>query len=85
MLWTYLERFCIEQDGGATVDWVVLTAALAGFGSLVLFEVASGARAASDILEGHLTTADVPSGSALDRVINETLRAERGGNVAPAE
>jgi len=36
-------KFCLAEDGAVTVDWVVLTAAIGGFGVAVITTVANGA------------------------------------------
>ena len=37
------EKFIQSEDGAVTVDWVVLTAAIIGFGLVVLTLIAAGA------------------------------------------
>ncbi len=37
---TALKRFCNDQSGAVTVDWVVLTAAIVGLGMIVLIPIA---------------------------------------------
>ena len=37
------EQFIQSEDGAVTVDWVVLTAAIIGFGLIVMVLIATGA------------------------------------------
>lgn len=52
-------RFCKDEDGAVTVDWVVLTAAIVGMGVVVITTVANGALDHSSGLNSHLLNADV--------------------------
>ncbi|WP_417273294.1 hypothetical protein [Celeribacter halophilus] len=50
-----------EEDGSVTVDWVVLTAAIAGLGTAVLLAVSSGALDLGDAVGANLSTQGVKS------------------------
>jgi Flp pilus assembly pilin Flp len=52
----YLNKFCQDEDGAVTVDWVVLTAALVGFGTAIIWTIAGGALDHSTGLGAHLDT-----------------------------
>lgn len=54
-----LKNFETEEDGAVTVDWVVLTAAVVGFGMLVLVPVAFSTDSASDRVGGYIEGVDV--------------------------
>lgn len=53
--------FLESEDGAVTVDWVVLTAAIIGFGMVVILSVAGGATNVSDSLGASLNDANPPS------------------------
>ncbi len=55
----YLASFIYDQDGAVTVDWVVLTAAIVGFGAAVILTIANGALDHSAGLGAHLLAEDV--------------------------
>jgi hypothetical protein len=54
-----LKNFETEEDGAVTVDWVVLTAAIVGFGMLVLVPVAFSTDSASDRVGNYIEGVDV--------------------------
>ena len=54
-----ISRFCKDEDGAVTVDWVVLTAAIVGLGVIVITTIANGALDHSSGLNSHLLNADV--------------------------
>lgn len=56
-----IRRFCLDEDGAVTIDWVVLTGGLLIFGVLA---AASVSRAATDLSGGvgaRLGSAAVPN------------------------
>ena len=53
------KRFLADETGAVTVDWVVLTAAIVGLGTVVITTVANGALDHSTGLGAHLLDEDV--------------------------
>lgn len=56
---TYFRKFRQDEDGAVTVDWVVLTAALVGFGAAIIWTIAGGALDHSTGLGAHLDTRNI--------------------------
>ncbi len=56
-----LVKFLKSEDGAVTVDWVVLTAAIIGFGLVVITLVAGGATDVSSSLGASLGDAEPPA------------------------
>lgn len=50
----FLGRFRKQEDGAVTVDWVVLTAALVGLGTIVIVTIGKSATDRSDGLGAYL-------------------------------
>ena len=48
------KRFQYDESGAVTVDWVVLTAAIVGMGTVVITTIAGGALDHSTGLGAHL-------------------------------
>jgi Flp pilus assembly pilin Flp len=55
----YLTRFWNEQSGAVTVDWVVLTAAMAGFGFAVASIITTAANDPADGMGARLAEMEV--------------------------
>jgi Flp pilus assembly pilin Flp len=55
----YLTRFWDEQSGAVTVDWVVLTAAMAGFGFAVASIITTAANDPADGMGARLAEMEV--------------------------
>jgi len=55
----FLAQFYTEDDGAVTVDWVVLTAAIAGLGIAVIASVSAGALNHASGLAAHLDAQSV--------------------------
>lgn len=55
----YLHRFLHEESGAVTVDWVVLTAAMASFGFGVAMIITTAAQDPADGLGAVLTNIEV--------------------------
>ena len=55
-----------EEDGAVTVDWVVLTAAIAGLGTAVLLAVSSGALDLGDAVGADLSGQGIKSYTSSD-------------------
>ena len=55
------KRFIESEDGAVTVDWVVLTAAIIGFGLVVIMSVSGGATNVSDSLGASLNDSNPPA------------------------
>lgn len=56
-----LVNFLKSEDGAVTVDWVVLTAAILGFGMVVILVIAGGATDVSASLGASLNDAEPPA------------------------
>ena len=54
-----LTNFINDESGAVTVDWVVLTAAIVGLGTIVIATIADGALDHSSGLNSYLANADV--------------------------
>ena len=50
------KEFILEEEGAVTVDWVVLTAVVAGMGFAVIASIAGGALDHSTGLGAHLNS-----------------------------
>lgn len=61
ILMRYSRRFATREDGAVTVDWVVLTAAIAGLGIAVLTSVTSGTKSVTEAVTGELEGTTVPT------------------------
>jgi Flp pilus assembly pilin Flp len=55
----YLTRFWKEETGAVTVDWVVLTAAMAGFGFAVASIITTAANDPADGMGAALANIEV--------------------------
>jgi Flp pilus assembly pilin Flp len=55
----FLKRFRKEDDGAVTVDWVVLTAAMAGFGFAVATIITTAANDPAEGMGARLAEMDV--------------------------
>lgn len=55
-------RFCDDETGAVTIDWVVLTAALIGIGMAILGPIAFETDNLAVTIGGYVT--DVPVGAA---------------------
>jgi hypothetical protein len=55
----FLKRFLNEDGGAVTVDWVVLTAAMASFGIGVAFIITSAATDPADGVGAYLAAIEV--------------------------
>lgn len=53
--------FFKSEDGAVTVDWVVLTGAILGFGLIIVASVGAGATDVSSTLGANLGDAEPPS------------------------
>ncbi len=53
-LFKLAQNFKRDEDGAVTVDWVVLTAAIEGFGVTVLTSVSSGTTGLADNISANL-------------------------------
>ena len=51
----FIKNFRNDEDGAATVDWVVLTAALVGIGIAVISSVSGGTTAMGDKMSTMLS------------------------------
>ncbi len=56
----FLNNFLCDEDGAVTVDWVVLTAGIMGFGVLVAASIISGSTEGAGSLENRMSEAQVP-------------------------
>ncbi|ARE41838.1 hypothetical protein RGUI_3697 [Rhodovulum sp. P5] len=54
-----LARFARVEDGTVTVDWVVLTAALVGLSTSVLFTVDKGVLGLGEVIDDGLAGAEI--------------------------
>jgi len=54
-----VKQFLADETGAVTVDWVVLTAAIVGLGTVVITTIAEGALDHSSGLGAHLDGEDV--------------------------
>ena len=57
-----MKRFTRDETGAVTVDWVVLTAAIVGFGTAVILTISNGALHHSKGLGAYLLAEDVTTG-----------------------
>jgi len=53
-LFKLAKKFCNDEDGAVTVDWVVLTAAIVGLGIAVLTSVTKGTKTVTEAVSSHL-------------------------------
>ncbi len=58
-MYTYLKKFHAEETGAVTIDWVVLTAAMASFGIAVATIVSTAARDPANGVGAQLTNIEV--------------------------
>ena len=56
---TQLKRFCRQEDGAVTVDWVVLTAFLVGMTLIIIAGIMEAATDPADSLGAFLTAEEV--------------------------
>ncbi len=64
---TFLKRFCLQEDGAVTVDWVVLSAAVVGISVLAIGELRSNSNDLSVLTSDYL--------------LNQDPAAAAGGNI----
>ncbi len=57
----FLAKFCRDEDGAVTVDWVVLTAAIVGLGIAVMSSVGGGTTALGDTISDQLGSQTIVS------------------------
>lgn len=62
---TTIRHFVLSEDGAVTVDWVVLTAAIVGFGIAAIASVNAGSRTVASGIEQSLNNVTVNSLGAL--------------------
>jgi Flp pilus assembly pilin Flp len=55
----FLKRFCKDDSGAVTVDWVVLTAAMAGFGFAVASIITTAANDPADGVGAALSSIEI--------------------------
>ena len=53
---TMIKTFAADETGAVTVDWVVLTAALAGLGVAVMVSISDGMEDLSGDIDDQLST-----------------------------
>ncbi len=58
-MFNFIKTFHAEEDGAVTVDWVVLTAAIVGLGTAVLFTVTGGVEDLADDIDAELRSTQV--------------------------
>jgi Flp pilus assembly pilin Flp len=56
-------RFCHDETGAVTVDWVVLSAAIIGIGMLVLTPIAYTTDSSASKIAANIADQDVGYGS----------------------
>ena len=54
-----LRKFIYDDAGAVTVDWVVLTAAIVGLGTIVIFSIGEGAMDTSTGLGAHVGSTQI--------------------------
>lgn len=54
-----VKNFANDESGAVTVDWVVLTAALAGLGIAVMVYISNGLEDLSGDIKTQLTTQEI--------------------------
>ncbi len=57
-----LARFCQDEDGAVTIDWVVLTSACLGLGMAVIAAMPDATGSAAGSVSDHLEEAGASSG-----------------------
>ena len=57
---TTLKKFSTNEDGAVTVDWVVLTAAVVGFGAIAYLTLAEAFRHIDSETGAALSSVNVP-------------------------
>jgi Flp pilus assembly pilin Flp len=57
----YFDRFLRDDSGAVTVDWVVLTAFMVGFGFAIALIISTAAQDPADGLGAHLTAMEIQS------------------------
>lgn len=53
------KSFLESEDGAVTVDWVVLTAAIVGFGTIVVAVIASSSVHQANGVSAHIRNMDI--------------------------
>ena len=48
------KRFCIDESGAITVDWVVLTAGIVGLAVAIMISVGGSTADLGDLVSGNL-------------------------------
>lgn len=55
-MFDFIANFCADEDGTATVEYVILAAAIAGLGVALLGSVRTGAKSMGGGAQGQLAT-----------------------------
>jgi Flp pilus assembly pilin Flp len=55
-MFDFIANFCADEEGAATVEYVILAAAIAGLGVTLLASVRTGARTMGSGAQGQLST-----------------------------
>lgn len=55
----WLKRLGRDEDGAVTVDWVVLTAAMVGFGAIIVLGIRDAATDPADSVSATLTDYEI--------------------------
>lgn len=55
-MFDFIATFCADEEGAATVEYVILAAAIAGLGVTLLGSVRTGAKSMSSGAQGQLST-----------------------------
>jgi len=58
-MFKFLNAFLCKDDGAVTVDWVVLTAFMTGFGALIAIGIANAATDPADGVGASLTSMQI--------------------------
>jgi Flp pilus assembly pilin Flp len=58
-MYTFIKEFLREETGAVTVDWVVLTAAMASFGIAVAAIISTAARDPADGIGAKLENIEI--------------------------
>jgi Flp pilus assembly pilin Flp len=56
----FMRRFCQDESGAVTVDWVVLTAGIMTLGAVIVASIIQGSTGMSGSVGAELTNAKVP-------------------------
>ena len=59
----FIKNFRKDEDGAVTVDWVVLTAAVIGLGTVAYQQIANGASGLAADVNTALTSATLSTGT----------------------